>query len=163
MPRFIDQLKTALMIQAGIETEAQIPMPMQDDTPLLCLSDQGGEHMSVTEDLTVTLRASMTGHQPIVMASSQPNAEIYQDLSPTLTAASGGNNGDGSENLAVTHQLVRRLTPLECERLMGFPDGWTAIEKATDSARYRALGNSIVVPCVEFLMRGIAHLIGENR
>ncbi len=255
------QLKTALMIQAGIETEAQIPMTT---TPLLCLADQGGERMDVTEDFTVTLRASMAGHQPIVMASTQPNAEIYQDLSPTLTSASGqgggntpflfennamdcryngplevaptitssfgsggnntslvatdtyciasniinradhnggnglgvqtnlsytlttvdvpavfgqasyggyqndvstlcasgGNNGGGSENLAVTHNLVRRLTPLECERLMGFPDGWTNIEKANDSARYRALGNSIVVPCVEFLMRGIAHFIG---
>src|SRR5699024_11681992 len=37
-------------------------------------------------------------------------------------------------------QLIRRLTPLECERLQGFPDGWTALPGASDSARYRALG-----------------------
>ena len=39
--------------------------------------------------------------------------------------------------------LIRRLTPLECERLQGFPDGWTDIPGASDSARYKALGNSV--------------------
>ena len=39
--------------------------------------------------------------------------------------------------------LIRRLTPLECERLQGFPDGWTDIPDASDSARYKALGNSV--------------------
>ena len=48
--------------------------------------------------------------------------------------------------------LIRRLTPLECERLQGFPDGWTDIPGASDSARYKALGNSVAIPCVEFIM-----------
>ena len=52
--------------------------------------------------------------------------------------------------------LIRRLTPLECERLQGFPDGWTNIPGASDSARYKALGNSVAIPCVEYVMRGIA-------
>ena len=52
-------------------------------------------------------------------------------------------------------QLIRRLTPLECERLQGFPDGWTNIPGASDSARYRALGNSVPVPCVEFIMKSL--------
>ena len=52
--------------------------------------------------------------------------------------------------------LIRRLTPLECERLQGFPDGWTNIPSASDSARYKALGNSVAIPCVEFVMKGIA-------
>ena len=52
--------------------------------------------------------------------------------------------------------LIRRLTPLECERLQGFPDGWTDIPGASDSARYKALGNSVAIPCVEFVMRRIA-------
>ena len=51
---------------------------------------------------------------------------------------------------------VRRLTPTECERLQGFPDGWT--EGFPDTVRYKALGNSVAVPCVEFVMEG---LIGE--
>ena len=52
--------------------------------------------------------------------------------------------------------LIRRLTPLECERLQGFPDGWTDIPNASDSARYKALGNSVAIPCVEFIMGRIA-------
>ena len=52
--------------------------------------------------------------------------------------------------------LIRRLTPLECERLQGFPDDWTDIPSASDSARYKALGNSVAIPCVEFIMGRIA-------
>ena len=52
--------------------------------------------------------------------------------------------------------LIRRLTPLECERLQGFPDGWSDIPGASDSARYKALGNSVAIPCVEFIMSRIA-------
>ena len=52
--------------------------------------------------------------------------------------------------------LIRRLTPLECERLQGFPDGWSDIPGASDSARYKALGNSVAMPCVEFIMSRIA-------
>ena len=47
-------------------------------------------------------------------------------------------------------------TPLECERLQGFPDGWTDIPGASGSARYKALGNSVAIPCVEFIMSRIA-------
>lgn len=52
--------------------------------------------------------------------------------------------------------IVRRLTPTECERLQGFPDGWTDIpyrgkEHAPDTARYKALGNSMAVPCMRWL------------
>ncbi len=56
------------------------------------------------------------------------------------------------------HRLIRRLTPLECERLQGFPDGWTDLPGASDSARYKALGNSVAIPCVEFIMRGIVYI-----
>ena len=52
-------------------------------------------------------------------------------------------------------QLIRRLTPWECELLQGFPLGWTNIPSASDSARYRALGNSVPVPCVEFIMKSL--------
>ena len=59
-------------------------------------------------------------------------------------------------------RLIRRLTPLECERLQGFPDGWTEIPGASDSARYRALGNSVAIPCVEYLFRGVAYFLGRE-
>lgn len=54
---------------------------------------------------------------------------------------------------------VRRLTPLECERLQGFPDGWTDIPGASDSARYKALGNSVAIPCVEHVIKNIKEAI----
>ena len=50
--------------------------------------------------------------------------------------------------------LIRRLTPLECERLQGFPDGWTDIPGASDSARYKALGNSVYWGKTIMLMMG---------
>ena len=58
--------------------------------------------------------------------------------------------------------LIRRLTPLECERLQGFPDGWTDIEGASDSARYKALGNSVAIPCVDYVLQGIAQAIAAQ-
>lgn len=63
---------------------------------------------------------------------------------------------DQGKCIVDTSSLVRRLIPLECERLMGFPDYWTDIPGASDSARYRALGNSVAVPCVDFILCGIA-------
>ena len=51
-------------------------------------------------------------------------------------------------------QLIRRLTPLECERLQGFPDDWTNIPGASDSTRYRALGNSVYLSKAIMLIMG---------
>lgn len=60
-----------------------------------------------------------------------------------------------SQTLAVnTATAVRRLTPTECERLQGYPDGWTATSNGksqADSARYRQMGNSVAVPCVQWV------------
>jgi site-specific DNA-cytosine methylase len=73
--------------------------------------------------------------------------------------------GDPQPPLAATGQphvaasaAVRRLTPVECERLQGYPDGWTATSDGkpqSDSARYRQLGNSIAVPVFEWAARRI--------
>ena len=62
-----------------------------------------------------------------------------------------------------TKRLIRRLTPLECERLQGFPDGWTLTETASDSARYKALGNSVAIPCVVYVLHGIALAAEKER
>lgn len=60
--------------------------------------------------------------------------------------------GDGRTNELVTFgAVVRRLTPVECERLQGFPDGYTCIEGASDTARYKALGNSMAVPVMRWI------------
>lgn len=59
-------------------------------------------------------------------------------------------------------QLIRRLTPLECERLQGFPDGWTDIPGASDSARYRALGNSVYLIMVVMRRTDVKTAPGED-
>lgn len=99
--------------------------------------------------------------QPGVFGQSQYGN--YAEGCTTLRAQ-GGDNGGGSENLVAAkpvngRNLIRRLTPLECERLQGFPDGWTLIPGASDSARYKALGNSVAIPCVDFVLRGIAYFL----
>ena len=89
---------------------------------------------------------------------------VYQETVGALTSSDRkGPNSQyvGQDKLIVDGPLlIRRLTPLECERLQGFPDGWTDISGASDSARYKALGNSVAIPCVEFIMRGISMAAG---
>lgn len=84
----------------------------------------------------------------------------YQDTVGTLVRSDhkGIRNQYVSDDKCIVNEvnLIRRLTPLECERLQGFPDGWTNIPSASDSARYKALGNSVAIPCVEFVMKGVA-------
>jgi DNA (cytosine-5)-methyltransferase 1 len=258
---------------------------------VLCLNDQGGNRMDVTENITATLRAQMDGHPPLVLGNqpelfenhgidsrytgphavaptmsarygtggnnvpliSQPAVPpdeecadlatdetyciagniidrqdhnggngigVQPDISYTVTATdrhcvfsqqrsdeyaqnevvstqsarqykdatdlvceadvagldcrNGVENGDlcgtlqsktdGGYSLNNVHpvrvgRLIRRLTPLECERLQGFPDYWTDMPGASDSARYKALGNSVAIPCVEHVLRGIAYFL----
>lgn len=87
--------------------------------------------------------------------------------------ASGGDCGGGSENLIIilgkvayyARYILRKLSPLECERLQGFPDYWTKYGKSgaeiSDTARWRALGNSLTVPCAERVFRGILAAINR--
>lgn len=72
----------------------------------------------------------------------------------------------------MTGGLARRLIPLECERLQGYPDGWTDIPDyidgkgrtchAVDTARYKAMGNSIALPCAEYVLQGILDQLGRG-
>lgn len=97
-------------------------------------------------------------NEPIVMATGQANAEIMRGGCPTL-------NANHEQPLTNCKSVVRRLTPMECERLQGFPDGWTDIgewtdskgkkHKEADSPRYKALGNSIALPFWQYLARRI--------
>mgnify|MGYP002511006513 FL=1 len=77
----------------------------------------------------------------------------------------GGRSLD-DQNPACMGLCVRRLTPVECERLQGYPDGWTACgkngEPVSDTKRYRMLGNSIAVPCAAYIMQGICNAIDSE-
>ena len=204
---------------------------------VLCVNDQGGKRIDLSEDMSGTLRANEKGHQPLVYENHGIDARIREsgEISPTVIARYGtgggntplvqepnevycivgniidrqpenGGNGCGyQENLAYTittcdrhavfarqrvdefrnddiastqsarqakdatdlvvepdrqyAQLIRRLTPWECELLQGFPLDWTDIPSASDSARYRALGNSVAIPCVEFIMKSLNEVV----
>lgn len=78
-------------------------------------------------------------------------AELGGDMAGTLRASGGG----GDKAHAMVRGLVRRLTPVECERLQGFPDNYTAIPGAADGPRYAALGNSMAVPVISWIGRRI--------
>lgn len=135
---------------------------------------------------TITRRVSSA--PDVVVIDIQPNRGIreYEGITPTLTSrmGTGGNNvpavfagmyGAGiplrrwspyvGGVLLIGDKRLRRLTPEECERLMGFHTGWTAIpdEKgrpACDSARYKALGNSMAVPVMAWIGKRIEKVMG---
>lgn len=88
------------------------------------------------------------------------------EINGTLQAKSNGGISYNLQNTVRTGMVVRRLTPMECERLQGFPDVWTDIgewrdsrgkmRKPSDSPRYKALGNSIALPFWDFLAKRIS-------
>lgn len=71
------------------------------------------------------------------------------DVCQTVTSRWG--TGGGNVPLAENNMSVRRLTPIECERLQGFPDNYTNTPTSSDSARYKALGNSMAVPVMKWI------------
>ena len=124
-------------------------------------------NQSLTDNVSKTLNAirSDSDHVPVVISSSNTNATVRNDdVCPSLLsrAGTGGNNTP----IATCGSTVRRLTPVECERLQGYPDGWTDIgewidtngtkHKDADSPRYKALGNSIATPFWFYLLRRIS-------
>ena len=172
---------------------------------VLCLNDQGGQLMEVTENVAGTLRAQEHGHQPLVLYDNHGKDARYtgpHEVAPTLSARAGTGGGNlpivedrtfarnrvdrfvesdtastvaarqykdatdlvgqrveadpGEEENAFCRRcmhrnecgmrrvmLLRRLMPVECERLQGYPSGWTGLPGAKDSPRYRSLGNSV--------------------
>ncbi|MCP1118891.1 DNA cytosine methyltransferase [Robbsia andropogonis] len=91
------------------------------------------------------------------------------EIASTLRSM-GHANSDGSgggHQAAMVGKAVRRLTPTECERLQGMPDGYTDIAGAADGPRYKALGNSMAIPPMRWIGERIAAVdaienIGEN-
>lgn len=97
---------------------------------------------------------------PLIFKKEQNNFEVFRSYTDVLYSAYGTKwNGNaaaynGSLFIAQNNQ-IRRLSLLECERLMGFPDNYTNIEKAKRTSRYKALGNSWAVPVVKWIGRRI--------
>jgi DNA (cytosine-5)-methyltransferase 1 len=94
-------------------------------------------------------------HTPVLSANASIGVCLTGTVTHALTtrcaAAEEDGTGLGSPLIAPDETIVRRLTEMECERLQGYPDNWT--DNQTASARYRQLGNSVAVPCVEWIAR----------
>ena len=107
------------------------------------------------------LRPSVQSHHAqtfIAQAVDVYNQNIDGDVTATITRAVGGSNTSGPK--IMQSMAVRRLTPVECERLQGFPDNYTNIPwrgkpESPDSLRYKAMGNSMAVPCMKWIGKRI--------
>lgn len=102
----------------------------QDGKPQYTLDTTGGGAVATWDPRNVTSGAIRTR-----VEAGQPANTLHE------------------KGLSIIGVGVRRLTPLECERLQGFPDGWT--EGQSDAARYRQLGNAVAVPVFEWVGRRI--------
>lgn len=102
---------------------------------------------------------SIRGDTPLVCANSG-HGEYKQDDVCTTLRSSGGDLGGGSENIVTDKQYaVRRLMPIECERLQSLPDNYTLIphKSCTDSARYKALGNGMSQAIPNWILKRLVY------
>ena len=99
-------------------------------------------------------------------------AVMCEDVSHALRAKANCAYREDAETYLVQNMVVRRLTPLECTRLQGYPDGWVDIgdwtdekgkkHKDADSPKYKALGNSIALPFWDWMLRRMARYLPEG-
>lgn len=162
-----------------------------------CLGINGDRHesgLSILEEKTHTLETTTRESVFVKAVHENQSADIkLSSVAYTLTIGGGkpgqsypciciGKEGDPSYTLNTVEQhgvctstpyIVRRLTPLECTRLQGFPDHWVDIgdwidsngkkHKEADAPKYKALGNSIALPFWKWMCRNIVSLIREQK
>jgi DNA (cytosine-5)-methyltransferase 1 len=109
----------------------------------------GGNGNGYAENTMYTLNA--TGVHGVAVDTY--NGTVQGDVTATMTAAGGSSTHSGPK--VMQQMRVRRLTPMECERLQGFPDGYTHTPTSSDTTRYKALGNSMAVPVMKWIGKRI--------
>lgn len=137
-----------------------------------CYAATTEPNMVICNDCSPAIRSRDYKDPNIVCYDARGNGDGM--LSPTIT---GDHNSRITDYTAVVIEkiirwIVRRLTPTECERLQGYPDGWTDLgewvdskgkaHKAADAPRYKALGNSIALPQWYYVLGGIADRLPDN-
>lgn len=141
-------------------------VPLVGEVEVYCITgnaigrepQNGGNGLGIDEDVSHTLTA--TDRHAVF---SRQRTDIFKpgEIASTESARQHKDATDLVYDEAAVEVLdlpllIRRLMPIECERLQGFPDGWTDIPGASEAARYKALGNSVAIPCVQLLMLGIS-------
>lgn len=117
----------------------------------------GGKGPLMSEDRSLTL-ATANDQTLFVFYGNRVDDVRIQDGKINTLQARMGTGGNNMPMVATTK--VRRLTPLECERLQGFPDGWT--EGQSDTHRYKQMGNAVAVPVVDWIISGIVDTIKDS-
>lgn len=120
------------------------------------IASREGNESRFVKEMSPTLRKDM-GDNQVAVAVDCYNKTI-NSTSQTLSSSASDINHTGGVINPVDRMAVRRLTPTECERLQGFPDNHTLIswrgkpaDQCPDGPRYKALGNSMAVPCMEWI------------
>ena len=133
---------------------------------------QAHEASIMTEECSQTLNTMHDAQAVMCSAVDCRNFTEGGEINGTLQAKSNGGQSLNMQNTVRQNMVVRRLTPMECERLQGFPDHWTDIgewtdekgkkHKGADSPRYKALGNSIALPFWDWMLRRMARYLPED-
>ena len=163
--RYTGPHKVAPTMSARYGTGGNNVPLVEQDSNAICIAgnivdrqpQNGGNGLGCQDDLAYTLTAT---DRHAVFSRQRVDAFRQNNVASTQSARQYKDATDLiCQQAEVYAYLIRRLTPLECERLQGFPDGWTDIPDASDSARYKALGNSVAIPCVEFIISRIAAML----
>lgn len=168
----------------------QVPLTYQDVTGTLSPGAHAGSYngqdayndmLVVSSEISPSLRAKendpyRADMQAYVASVDCRNFREGGEVNGTLQAKESGRSLN-LNNTVRQNMVVRRLTPMECERLQGFPDGWTDIgdwvktdkrgreikvKGSADSPRYKALGNSIALPFWDWMLRRMARYLPEG-
>lgn len=175
--------EVAPSLQARMETgDNQIPLTYQKTTGTLSPGAHAGSYngqdayndmLVVSSEISPALRAKANDPYRTDMAAYVASVDCRNfteggEINGTLQAKESEGQSLNLNNTVRQNMVVRRLTPLECERLQGFPDGWTDIgdwvktdkrgrkikvKGSADSPRYKALGNSIALPPWKWLLK----------
>lgn len=130
-------------------------------------SGQAGDehHNLICAPVTTSCYADNAAQESKLVLSFAQNQAGEVRCSDKMGTLNTNSNPSGRNTPMIYGMGVRRLTPLECERLQGFPDGWTDIPGASDTARYKALGNSMAVPVMRWIgerIELVERQIGES-
>lgn len=135
---------------ALLSEDRSLTIATYNDQTLFVFYGNRVNDIRLQDDKINTLQARMgTGgnNMPLVAQAYDEYNDSVADTHHTLRAGTKQSTG------VIENSIVRRLTPLECERLQGFPDGWT--EGQPDTHRYKQMGNAVAVPVVEWIVQGI--------
>lgn len=182
-----DCSEIAPSLQARMGTGGnQVPLTYQQTTGTLSPGAHAGSYngqdayndmLVVSSEISPTLRAKANDPYREDMAAYIASVDCRNfceggEINGTLQAKESRGQSLNLNNTVRQNMVVRRLTPMECERLQGFPDGWTDIgdytdstgkkRKTSDSARYKALGNSIALPFWQWMLRRMCEISGAR-